>query len=91
VQYYYNTPAAGLRDSLRAPGAGAAGSGAPGFGARLRRMEDASKKSCDTDAGEMSIAAVSSAVDAAASSCSASTCARRTAAVMASDQPVGMT
>lgn len=44
TQYFHNVPAAALRGSL---GAGAD----PGFGARLRAVEDSHIKTCDTDAG----------------------------------------
>ncbi len=45
LQYFHNVPAVALRGSLR--------SGAdPGFGARLRSLEDTHQKTCDTDVGE---------------------------------------
>ncbi|KAI7841106.1 hypothetical protein COHA_005331 [Chlorella ohadii] len=44
TQYFHNVPAVALRGSLR--------SGAdPGFGARLRALEDKHQKTCDTDVG----------------------------------------
>ncbi len=44
MQYFCNVSAAALRTSLRVSD--------PGFGARLRAIEDEHQKSCDTDVGE---------------------------------------